>query len=213
MARPTHFAGRHKNWLVLAALTAPLVYLVTLPATEQIGFALVRDMRDGRYLPELILAPMLLVTGIVLNNVLRTLDWRWLEWSLGTRGANVSLTPLTTRWLWLPYAMLLSACIPVLALLEELIFRYDTTGWVRGLLWGTIAFGVFHLLSAVTIRMAIYLSLVGALLVDVYMTNGLIAAFVLHATYNLLAVALVVADRHLRLAHAFLARAGLTTSV
>jgi hypothetical protein len=62
-------------------------------------------------------------------------------------------------------------------------------------LWGSLAFGAFHLCSLVSIRMAIYLSLVGAILVCLYMVDGIVAVFVLHAVYNLSALALTVATR------------------
>ena len=85
--------------------------------------------------------------------------------------------------------------MPFLALVEEWLFRAGTTNWVRGLLWGTLAFGAFHLFSFVTIRMTIYLMLVGAILVELYMVGGIIAVFVVHAVYNLTALGLTLATR------------------
>ena len=79
----------------------------------------------------------------------------------------------------------------MLALFEELIFRNNTSGWVTGLLWGGLAFGLLHLISFVSIRMTLYLSLVGVCFVGLYMAGGLMAVFVVHASYNLLALALL----------------------
>jgi hypothetical protein len=109
--------------------------------------------------------------------------------------ANLALVPIRLRWVWLPYSLLLAFCMPCFALVEELLFRAGTTSWVRGLLWGTVAFGAFHLLSLVSVRMMIYLMLVGAVLVEVYMLAGIVAVFVLHAVYNLTALGLTVASR------------------
>ena len=101
--------------------------------------------------------------------------------------ANLALIPVESR-LWLPYSALLAFCIPLLAFLEECIFRYGTVTWVRGILIGGLVFGFLHLISLVSVRMAIYLTVVGLVFVEVYMTYGLIAVFVLHASYNLLAL-------------------------
>ena len=90
---------------------------------------------------------------------------------------------------------------------EELIFRNGTTGWVQGALWGAVAFGLFHVISFVTIRMMLYLCLVGAVFVQLYMLDGLLAVFVVHASYNLLALALLIAEQHLRKAPGLLRRA------
>ncbi len=37
---------------------------------------------------------------------------------------------------------MLAACMPLLALFEELIFLNHTSNWIRGLLWGGLAFGL-----------------------------------------------------------------------
>jgi hypothetical protein len=156
---------------------------------------LLRAAFSGHYVFYAVLAPVLLAFGVVFNVKLQSLDRRWLEWSPFHVKANIALLPLRYRWVWLPYALLLAFCMPFLALFEEWIFRAGTTDWVRGLLWGTIAFGLFHLFSLVSIRMTIYLMLVGAVLVELYMLDGIVAVFVLHAVYNLSALVLTVATR------------------
>ncbi len=95
------------------------------------------------------------------------------------------------------YGLMLAASMPLLALFEELIFRNHTSGWITGLLWGGLAFGLLHLISLVSIRMTLYLSLVGVCFVGLYMAGGLMAVFVVHASYNLLALALLIAEEHL----------------
>src|SRR5579862_4657221 len=126
---------------------------------------------------------------------LKRLELAWLEWSPFGSRANLMLRPVQWRWVWLPYTLALAFAMPLLAFMEEWIFRAGTTNWVRGLLWGALAFGLAHLLSLVSVRMLVYMTLVGALFVEVYMTAGLLAVFVLHAVYNLTALATLVATR------------------
>ena len=157
---------------------------------------LVRAVPTGRYLPYALIAPALLAWGLAFNRALDQFKYRWLDWSpFGVR-TNVALAPIRWRWVWLPYTALLAFLMPFLALLEELVFRAGTTNWVRGLLWGALAFGLAHFTSLVSVRMVIYLTLVGALLVDAYMVGGLLACFVLHAVYNWIALGVVVATRN-----------------
>lgn len=150
----------------------------------------------GPYLYYALAAPLLLAAGVFFNSKLRSLNVRWLEWSPFHVRSNIALVPLRYRLIWAPYALLLAMVMPFLALIEEAVFRAGTTNWVRGLLWGTIAFGLLHLFSFVSLRMTIYLALVGALFVELYMVAGLAAVFVLHATYNLTALAMTVATRN-----------------
>jgi hypothetical protein len=155
-----------------------------------------RAITSGHYTPFIIAAPVLLAVGVLVNTKVQSLNRRWLEWSPFHMKANIALMPIKVRWVWLPYSLLLAFCMPFLALIEEWLFRFGTTNWVHGLLWGTIAFGLFHLFSLVSVRMTIYLMLVGAVLVEVYMLYGIVAVWVLHAVYNLSALALTVATRN-----------------
>jgi hypothetical protein len=54
---------------------------------------------------------------------------------------------------------------------------------------------LFHLTSLVTVRMVIYLMLIGGVLVLAYAAGGLLAAFVVHAVYNLTALTLILIRR------------------
>lgn len=192
------FVKRHRKYLIVAFALAQLGYLVTMPATLKAIEVLGEAVTDPRYLPYVVAAPILLGGGIVFNRRLKALGWRWLEWSPGGQSANLALAPIRFRWIWVPYGVMLATCMPLLAFFEEMIFRNGTTGWLRGLLWGGLAFGLVHLASFVSVRMTIYLSLVGIVLVGLYMTGGIIAVFVTHAVYNLLALTLLIAEQHLR---------------
>jgi hypothetical protein len=198
--------------LVLIFALSQLAYLLSMPTTRWTGLLLVHAVLSGHYILYVLLAPLLLGFGVLFNQKLKALDWKWLEWSPWHVKSNLALLPLKHRLLWLPYGLMLAVCMPLLALIEEAIFRNGTTGWVRGALWGALAFGLFHLLSCVSIRMTLYLTLVGAVLVQVYMLDGLMAVFVVHACYNLLALTLLVTEVHVKRAPAFIRRAGARVS-
>jgi hypothetical protein len=187
---------QHKTAVLMVLAGGQLAVLLTMPATlftlKLLGLAITHG-----YALYTLFAPALLICGLSFNKRLRALNWRWLEWSPWGIKANLALAPMEVRFLWLPYALVLGCCIPILAFLEEEIFRNGTHNWLRGLLWGGVAFGLVHLLSCVTVRMTLYLTLVGVALVGVYMKGGLVAVFVAHASYNLLVLALVSAEQHL----------------
>jgi hypothetical protein len=204
--------GKYKTQLLLIFALSQLAYLLSVPATRWAGLLLVRAVLSGHYILYVLLAPCLLGFGVLFNQKLKALDWSWLEWSPWHVKSNLALLPLKRKLLWGPCGLMLGACMPLLALIEEAIFRDGTTGWVRGALWGTLAFGLFHLLSCVSIRIALYLTMVGAVLVQVYMLDGLMAVFVVHACYNLLALSLLIAEAHVRRAPALIKRAGMTLS-
>lgn len=198
---------RRGKTLLLIFGVAQLAYLLSTPYPGEAATLLVRAVLSGHYFLYVLLAPCLLAFGVLFNQKVKALDCRWLEWSPWHVKSNFALMPLGSKWMWAPYALLLGACMPLLAFFEEAIFRNGTTGWVRGLLWGTIAFGLFHLLSFVSIRMMLYLTLVGAVLVAVYMQDGLVAAFVVHAVYNLLVLTLLIVELHIKRAPALIRRA------
>lgn len=196
VASPERGCGGVRPW-VIAALFVQVLVLSVLAWTRTAVLDYAEAVTSGRYLFEIALAPGLLAFGLYFNEKLKALNVPWLEWAPFHVRANVALMPVESRF-WLPYSALLAFCIPVLAFVEEYIFRYGTTGWVRGILWGGLAFGFLHLFSLVSIRMAIYLTLVGLVLVQVYMTYGLLAVFVLHASYNLLALGSALMPRMVR---------------
>src|SRR5580658_5204098 len=137
---------KYKSELLLLFAVAQLAYLLSLSISRTALVLLARAVLSGQYTPYVLLAPCLLALGVLFNRALRGLDWRWLEWSPWNIKSNLALIPLRNKWLWAPYGLLLLACVPLLAFFEEVIFRAGTTNWVRGALWGAIAFGVMHLL-------------------------------------------------------------------
>lgn len=104
-----------------------------------------------------------------------TADMPVLNWSLLTlvgqaETGNVASAGLQVGlWFALPYVLLLLACLPTLALVEEYWFRRGTRGWRDGL-WRSLAFGLAHLLVGVPLGVALFgLSAVGLLFTAVYL--------------------------------------------
>jgi hypothetical protein len=190
------FIKRHWKQIGMVLVLAQIGYLLTLPPTWLVDRMFLRAVVQPHYLPYVLLAPALLAGGVRFNVWLKATGWSWLEWSPFGIKANLALSPVQSRWIGPPYALMLALCMPLLALFEEIIFRNGTTSWLQGILWGGLAFGALHLISFVSIRMTIYLALAGIVLVGVYMTGGLLAAFVTHAVYNLLALALLVGENY-----------------
>lgn len=188
----------HHKRLAIGAATLVLAALAATSAARTAAVLLCRAVLSARYGPYVLLAPALLAAGVLFNTRLKRLNVGWLEWAPFHMQKNIALVPLTSRRLWAPYGLMLAFCMPLMALIEEVIFRAGTTGWVRGVLWGGLAFGAFHIASMVSVRMLLYLSLIGLLLVAVYAHAGLTAVFVVHASYNLLALALLIAEQRLR---------------
>jgi membrane protease YdiL (CAAX protease family) len=201
------FVKRRRGTLLLVILFGQLGWLLTMKATWSAVNSLGQAYADPHLLAYAICGMLLLVAGVVVNRALKQLDLRWLEWSPFGLRANVALAPIKRRWIGLPYALMLALCMPLLALIEEIIFRSGTTSWARALLWGGLAFGALHLLSFVSIRMVIWIGMAGVGLAALYMNGaGLDGVFVAHATYNLLALALLVAEQHLKNAPGFVRR-------
>lgn len=201
------FVKRHRGTLLLVVLFGQLVWLLTLKATWSCLDILGQAYSDSRFLGYVLCGVLMLAAAVVVNRSLKQLNLRWLEWSPFGIRANLALAPIQRRWLGLPYALMLALCMPLLAFAEELIFRNGTTTWTQALLWGGLAFGALHLVSFVSIRMAIWIGMAGVGLAALYMSGaGLGGVFVTHATYNLLALAMLVAEQHLKNAPGFVRR-------
>ena len=90
---------------------AQLAYLLSMSETRTAGVLLARAVFSGHYTLYVLLAPCLLGFGVLFNQKLKALDRRWLEWSPWHVKSNFALLPLTNKWLWAPYGLLLGpAC-------------------------------------------------------------------------------------------------------
>jgi hypothetical protein len=189
----------HLLELLAIGLMVEFAYmLIFMPVSRFAVVVVVRASLQARYAKLIPLSFLWLAFGITFNMMLKSLNWRWLEWRLSKKidAMNIVLVPLRWKWLWVPCIFLIVGCLPIIAFLEEYAFRAGTTNWIRGILWCALAFGLLHLISLVSVRMVIYLSLVGAFLADVYMRDGLVAVFVVHTAYDVIVVFLVVIHLH-----------------
>ena len=121
------------------------------------------------------------------------LNQPWLEWAPFHSKTNLLYDPLKSR-LWPLYVALLAFSMPVMAFIEEWIFRYGTHNWIRGFLWGSLAFGLVHIFSMIPVRSVIYCCIMGAIFVEIYMLHGFGAVFVLHTVYNFMALTFVIIE-------------------
>jgi hypothetical protein len=106
---------------------------------------------------------------------LLTADVPPLNWSLLSlvgqdEAGNVAGAGLQVGlWFALPYVVLLFACLPSLALIEEYWFRRGTRGWLDGL-WRSLLFGLAHMLVGVPLGVALFgLGAVGLLFTAIYL--------------------------------------------
>jgi hypothetical protein len=110
----------------------------------------------------------LLMVGLLGQSVL--LNWSLFNLVGLDEGGNVAGAGLQVgAWFALPYALLLLACLPVLALIEEYWFRRGTRGWRDGL-WRSVLFGLVHMVVGVPLGVAVFgLTPIGLLFTAVYL--------------------------------------------
>jgi hypothetical protein len=115
------------------------------------------------------LALLLPLTTYLATADLPVLGWSLLE-LLGQEGGNIAgagleFGPLVA----LPYALLLLAALPTLALVEEAWFRRGTRGWSDGAV-RSLLFGMAHMLVGVPLGVAVFgLGAVGMIFTSVYL--------------------------------------------
>jgi hypothetical protein len=183
--------------MAIAALTAvPLLNHFTSNAFQSF-WSLARSDEYAWLLP---LALLILLFGIWFNDMLESLQWKWLEWSPFAKKANAIYAPIGRKWLGWPYLGALIFCMPLMAYIEEVIFRQMASqlGLPMLLLVSGPVFGLIHITSGVTVRMSIYLSLVGLIFAGAFLATGLAGAFLLHASYNMFAVTWVMFELRIR---------------
>lgn len=125
-------------------------------------------------------------TGIALKN----LDNKFLEWKLFK--SNINFVPLDHLSLRFFFAPLMLFNFPLLAFIEEFIFRDGLGHWPTvtawDVIWRSVVFGLIHCLGGVKIRSGLVLILAGFYLSIVYIMGGLEMATIFHFHYNTLAI-------------------------
>jgi hypothetical protein len=186
-----------RNWQYL--LVADLAVTVTMSLSKMPAYRSVllqgflAGMIRQKFLVYLFGAVLLVLLSFGFNYGAKSLDRRWLEWS--PWGARLSITrlPMESKYMWLPYSILLLIFMPFVVVVEETIFRAGRHDWASGILIGSLAFGLLHLVFAfVRVRMALFMCIFGAIMVKLYMISGLGTVIWLHATYNLVVLTVLV---------------------
>ena len=183
--------------LAIAALTAvPLLNNYTTNMFHSF-WSLARSDEYAWLLP---LALLMLLSGVWFNDKLESLHWKWLEWSPFAKKANAIYAPLGRKWLGWPYLAALIFSMTLVAFVKAIIFRQMASqlGLTLLLLVSGPIFGLIHITSGVTVRMSIYLSLVGLIFAGIFLATGLAGVFLLHASYNMFAVTWVMFELRIR---------------
>lgn len=203
-SRLTHYIKSHSTQIMTGYTVLALALFTAVPQlralTSHAFYGFWESVRSDAYAWAFPLALIVLLLGIQLNNTLEKLNCRWLEWSLFPVKENIIYRPIRWKRLGLPYVLMLFFCMPLLAFVEELIFR-EVVGQLGVAILLVVSgpiFGVVHISSGVTVRMTIYLSLVGLLFAGIYLMAGLIGVFLVHASYNLIAITWVTFELRLR---------------
>lgn len=156
---------------------------------------------------------------VKLDEKLKSLDKRWLEWSLFGAKANITVMPFglkkrTGAAIAVVYTLLLLFSVPLIAYIEEWMFRDMVGNWFTSgksyspratvilaglaLVWAGLVFGMVHMFALVTVRMGLCLSVFGAVLLGLYMVVGLWGVAAFHITHNLVFIAWVMFDLRLK---------------
>ncbi|HET7630170.1 MAG TPA: hypothetical protein VFK03_02240, partial [Candidatus Saccharimonadales bacterium] len=133
------FYRRHQTHLMLVVSWASLLVLVAVPQVRWLTLAAFKMFTeaivspDYRWVPLLAIAMLMVLAWV--NDKLKRFDKSWLEWSLfKNKKANVLLLPLASKRLWVVYLALLVTTVPLLAWIEEFLFRYLIHGGLAGVL-------------------------------------------------------------------------------
>jgi hypothetical protein len=98
-----------------------------------------------------------LASAVALAYVPAPLDsWIWWSWLLaaGQAGGNIVALPLSQWWLAVIFVPLLVLALPLLAYVEERIFRAGTRSWFEAF-WRSLIFGSVHIIVGVPLGLAL----------------------------------------------------------
>lgn len=133
------------------------------------------------------IASMLLVPWLdALDERIRRLGWSWTEWSLFSR--NINFVPMDYSFCRVPFLVLLYFNLPVLAWVEEMMFRHNwfihpTSGLVDAL-WRSALFGVLHVAAGTKVRSALPLTIGGLWFSWHYLYGGVETSTLAHLAMN-----------------------------
>jgi membrane protease YdiL (CAAX protease family) len=136
----------------------------------------------------------MVVVLVILGKLIEHVDPRFRPRSL--IASNLNFRPLLHRWMRYPFALLFLYNLPVLAMVEEFIFRQGGMGphpivsW-QDVLVSSLAFGLFHALMSWNLRGGILQMVLGFWFCYQYLTCGRCDPLV-HASFSHFMVDLLV---------------------
>jgi len=111
---------------------------------------------------------------------------KWLDWSVFSR--NINFVPMDYKLFRVPFLVLLYFNLPVLAWIEEQIFRHDMimhpTAGLWDAVWRSALFGILHVLAGAKLKTALPLTVGGLWFSWQYMYGGLEEATLAHLAMN-----------------------------
>ena len=178
---------------------------VAIPLTTFITLSLAWELRDkGRFAKSLkiirSIRPWMVVANIpiialVLGAVALLCQIPFMQWSwmslIGGSG-NSTLVGLQYGWWFaLPFAVLLVLALPLLAELEEQIFREGTRNWAHGVARSTV-FGLIHIVAGVPLAAGFALIIGGLWFTHQYFKGGITRSTSYHIAWNLTLVSVLL---------------------
>lgn len=144
------------------------------------------DLRPGR-MAVVALASMLMIPWIDrFDEWLKSRGWFWTEWSVFSR--NINFVPMDYSAFRIPFVVLLFFNLPVLAWIEEKIFRgdwviHETSGFTDAL-WRSAVFSLLHVVSGTKLRTVLPLMFCGMWFSWNYLYDGIGMATMAHLAMN-----------------------------
>jgi hypothetical protein len=154
-------------------------------------FPLVRNLRPMMFLSNLPIQVLTIAAGFTLNSVVG-LKWGWTSF-LHSDGStsNVNMIGLQYAWFAPVFALLLIVALPLLANLEEEMFRVGTKG-IKSALKRSLIFGLVHMIAGVSLGYALALTIPGLWFTYQYKKGGLARSSAYHLAWNLTLVSLLL---------------------
>lgn len=179
------------GWAVLNILGLSL----GLRKTMGQSWLIVQHLSVGIVAQSLAVLVVVGLLGVVLAEVCEPLQWSWLKYCAAPEaeesGSNVNLSPMKLPLIGPAFIVLVALNIPVLARIEEHMFRDGTLGWYDGIPI-SIFFGLIHCLVGVPIAAGLALGVAGLWFQHQYLVGGVERSTLFHASHNLIIMSIIL---------------------
>lgn len=178
---------------------------IAIPLTAFVTLSLVWELRDaGRFAKSLrilrTIRPWMVVANIpiivlalgafVLLDQISFMQWSWMS-LIGGSGNSTLIGLQYDWWFALPFAALLFLALPLLAELEEQIFREGTRNWPHGIV-RSVVFGLIHTAAGVSLAAGFALIIAGLWFTYQYFKGGVSRSTSYHIAWNVTLVSVLV---------------------